>query len=120
MKHFIKIRELGTLMIDRVLFETYYPIFFICKNKNKDLFLCTCCTNNEDGKKWLISKTTNEIIKKILQNKIFLRDAFFEFNDVKFTVILNDKGTNIKKNDKEDWDYETSIYLPDKDEYFDE
>ena len=117
MKKFITIDILGTLVIDKVLIESYCPILFTCINEKKELFLCTCCQDNSDGKKWLITKTTPDIIIDILKDRITLRRAFLVYKDVQFTVFLNSEGLSILENYNDDWDYETSIYLPDKDEY---
>ncbi len=51
MQEFIKIDKLGTLQIDKILFESHYPILFTCVNEINELFLCTCCHANKEGKK---------------------------------------------------------------------
>ena len=68
MKPFMKIDKLGELRIDVVLFESYYPILFTCLNENNDLFLCVCCQSNKEGRKWLITKTTPNIVVKVLKD----------------------------------------------------
>ena len=39
MKEFIKLEKYGHLYIDKVLFESYFPIIFTCVNDNKDIFI---------------------------------------------------------------------------------
>jgi hypothetical protein len=117
MKEFIKINKLGTLQIDKILFESHYPILFTCVNESSDLFLCICCQANKDGKRWLITKTIPQTVIKILKDEITLREAFLQFTDIQYTVFSNSEVTTIKENDLSDWDYENSIYLPEKDEY---
>lgn len=38
MKEFIKLDKYGQLYIDRVLFESYFPIIFTCVNDNNEIF----------------------------------------------------------------------------------
>lgn len=47
MKKFIKLDSYGQLYIDKILFESYFPIIFTCVNDNKDIFISVCCQNNE-------------------------------------------------------------------------
>ena len=39
MKKFITLNKYGELYIDKILFETYFPIIFTCKNENNDIFI---------------------------------------------------------------------------------
>ncbi len=117
MKEFVKINGVGMLYIDKVLVESNYPILFICKNKNEDLFLCSCCQNNLNGKKWLITKTNPEIILKILKDEITLRESFFVYEDVRFTVFSDNSKMGVVESKLDEWSFESSIYLPDKEEY---
>ncbi len=118
---FIEIDGLGNLKFDKVLFEANYPILFICKNEKKQLFLCSCCRNNGDERKWIITKTVPSTIVKILKDEITLREAFLEFKDIQYsiTMMYNNSNTVIEKNNINDWHEEYSIFLPDKDEYMD-
>lgn len=117
MTEFITIDSVGILHVDKVLVESNYPILFVCKNKNEDLFLCSCCQNNLEGKKWLITKTTPEIILKILRDEITLRESFCLYEDVQFTVFSDDSMMRVVDSKLDEWNFETSIFLPDKDEY---
>ena len=119
MKQFMEISKLGKLNVDVVLFESYYPILFTCLNDNKDLFLCVCCQSNKEGRKWLITKTTPQIVIRILKNQVTVRDAFLMFPEVQITVFDDSKQTLIKEHNKLDWDEEKSISLPDKGEFLD-
>lgn len=117
MEKFMAIDKLGMLEIETVLVETNDPIFFICKNEKEDLFLCSCCQANRNGKKWLITRTSPDVIVKILKDEIGLRDAFLKYKDVQISVSAYNDELNIKEHDEKDWNYENSICLPDKDEY---
>lgn len=115
MTEFISNEKTGVLKIDRIIFESAYPILFVCSNEEKELFLCVCCQNNRKGKKWLISKTSSETIVKMLKDEIPIRDAFLENRDCKITVDRMNGETNVYF-DNDDW-LEDSIYLPKKGEY---
>ena len=119
MEKFKHIEKIGTLSIDKVLIESYYPILFICRNETEDLFLCSCCQANKDGKKWLVTKTDTATIIKVLKNEITLREAFIKYKEVRYSIFANEDSMCITENDAEDWNYETSIYLPDEGEYMD-
>lgn len=115
---FIYIEEWGELYIDKILFEVGYPVLFTCINDMRDLFVCVCCRNNEDGAKWLISRTTAGSIIQMLKNKISLRDIFLCGEGNRYSVNSFENKIDIIKNDDEDWG-EDSIYLPKKNEYMD-
>lgn len=53
---FVSLKELGTLYLDKILFEGQYPILFTCINSQKDVFLCVNFQRNESESIWLISK----------------------------------------------------------------
>lgn len=119
MKDFMTIDGLGSLKIDVVLFESYYPILFTCINEKKESFLCVCCQSNSQGRRWMITKTTPKVVIKMLNNKIMLRKAFLEFPKIQITVLEQGGSISIIKNDEAEWDYDSSKSLPDKDEYMD-
>lgn len=119
MSEFINIENLGVLKMDKILFESYYPILFTCLDDKGDLFLSLCCQANRDGKKWLITKTTPRSIIKILTNEITLREAFTQYKSIQYTIFSSVEGTKIIANNFEDWDYNSSSCLPDKGEYID-
>ena len=39
MRKFVKTEKYGTLYVDRILFESYYPVLFSCKNDRNDVLL---------------------------------------------------------------------------------
>ena len=119
MNVFYEIPSLGNLVIDQVIFETYYPIIFTCMNEKKDLFLCVCCCANESGKKWLITKTKPQVLVDMLRDRITVRDAFLKYPDVQVTVIdsINKKEPIFDFENKSDWDAQSSTSLPDVGEY---
>lgn len=45
-KVFYETQKYGKLYIDKILFETYLPILFTCKNDMNDIFICVCCQDN--------------------------------------------------------------------------
>lgn len=119
MKHkFIKLDEWGELYIDKILFEAGYPVLFTCINGNRDLFICVCCQNNENGTKWLISKTTAGHVAKMLENGMTIRELFLEDEENRFSVNALGGEIEIVKNDKKDWSKD-SIYPPKANEYMD-
>ena len=119
MKKFIKIENIGQLYFDIVLFSSHYPILFTCLDKKKQLYICVCYHFNLDGQKWLITKTDETVIIKILTDRISLREAFLAYNDVQISVTLLNGKYSVVYNDSLDWDYAKSTSLPDEGEYMD-
>lgn len=115
MKKFIKLDEYGQLYIDRVLFESYFPIIFTCVNDNKEIFICVCCQNNEKGCKWLIGKTNGINIIRMLRNEITIRQLLLEYSSGRISVDYVGNEYVVAYNNS-DWD-ENSSYLPKDDSY---
>lgn len=86
MKEFIKLDKYGQLYIDKILFESYFPIIFTCINDNKDIFIGVCCQNNEKGCKWLLGKTDGISIVNMLQDKITIQQLLLEHSSGKISV----------------------------------
>lgn len=112
-----EIKYLGKLFYDKIIFESYYPIFFSCKNENGDLFLGVCCQYDEKQEKILLTKTTPEIIIKVLSDEITLRDSFLQDKESRYSINTIKKEITCVKDDPVDWDAENSIYLPTPNEY---
>lgn len=115
MKKFIKLDEYGQLYIDRVLFESYFPIIFTCVNDNKEIFICVCCQNNKKGCKWLIGKTNSINIIRMLRNEITIRQLLLEYSSGRISVDYVGNEYVVAYNNS-DWD-ENSSYLPKDDSY---
>lgn len=115
MREFIKLDRYGQLYIDKVLFESYFPIIFTCVNDKKDLFIGVCCQNNENGCKWLLGKTNGESIVRVLRDEITIRQLLLEYSSGKISVDYVEKEYVIAYNNS-DWD-ENSPYLPKDDSY---
>lgn len=113
--------EIGKLKLDKIFFESYYPILFTCINEKKELFLCVCVKSNSVMKKWLISKINPQIIIDLLTDKITIRDAFLKDKRDKYTIVndLSKKDKRIEVNNQLDWDSGNSTDLPSAGEYMD-
>ena len=86
MKKFIKLDSYGQLYIDKILFESYFPIIFTCINDNKDIFISVCCQNNEEGCKWLLGKTNGESVVRMLRDEITIRQLLLEHSLGKISI----------------------------------
>ena len=93
MKKFIELEKYGKLYVDKVLFETYFPVIFTCLNDNKDVFICVCCQNNEKGCKWLVGKTNGISIMKMLQNQMTIRQLLLDFSSERIQLIIRITNT---------------------------
>lgn len=106
------------LYIDRVLFESYYPILFSCITGDKEHFICVCCQNNKKGEKWLIGKTNPNNIIEMLEDNITIRDLFLNHTSLKITVNKKIDGEMKLYYNNKDWKKD-SIYLPKPASYID-
>lgn len=115
MKEFIKLELYGQLYIDKVLFESYFPIIFTCINDNKEIFISVCCQNNEKGCKWLLGKTNGVSIIRMLKDEITIRQLLLECSSEKISVDYVENSYIVAYNNS-DWN-ENSPYLPKEDSY---
>ena len=101
MRKFVKTEKYGTLYVDRILFESYYPVLFSCKNDRNDVFIAVCCQNNAQGIKWMVGKTTPLAIVKMLRDEITIRELIHLRNSQSMTrtenMIANMSQRNGKK-----------------------
>lgn len=110
-------KETGKLRIDKVLFESCYPILFTCLDEANNIYLCVCCTAENILKKWLLAKVEPSVIISLLRDQITLRNAFLSSN-AKFSVIQDSSCTKyLIVDDHMDWHASNSIYLPSEGEY---
>lgn len=121
MNNFFDFKEIGSLKLDKIFFESYYPILFTCLNEKNDVFLCVCCQADLNVRKWLITDVSPKTVIELLSNKITIRDSFLKDRGSKYTIIYNmeNKNFQIEENNIEDWDEEKSIDLPTSGEYMD-
>jgi len=115
MKKFVKLDNYGQLYIDKVLFESYFPIIFTCLNDNSEIFISVCCQSNEKGCKWLLGKTNGESIVRMLQDEITIRQLLLEHSSAKISVNFVGNNYMVAYNNS-DWDVD-SPYLPKIDSY---
>lgn len=116
MNEFLCFSETGALKIEQVFLDAGYPILFTARNEVNELYLCVCCRNNEQGKKWLLAQTTPGVILGMLKDEITIRDAFVVTHEKRFTIIQGSELT-IEADVKQDWDVDESVSLPDAGEY---
>ena len=105
----------GKLYIDRILFESNFPIIFTCKNDADEIFICVCCQNNIKGCKWLVGKTDAINIIRMLKDELTLRELVRGYSSGRISVDYIDGEYRVEYNNS-DWN-EDSIYLPKEDSY---
>ena len=115
MREFISTDKYGKLCIDRILFESYFPIIFTCKNEFDEIFICVCCQNNDKGCKWLVGKTDGTSVIQMLKDEITIREMLCEYSSGKISIDYVNGEYRVEYNNS-DWD-EDSIYLPKNDSY---
>ena len=121
MNELFKFKEIGILKVDKIFFESYYPILFTCKNEKNHIFICVCCQADSKIKKWLVTDILPETVIDLLSNKITIRDSFLKDSIGKYTIIYdnNKEDYEIEENNATDWDGENNFDLPTPGEYMD-
>ena len=115
MEKFVKINRYGQLYIDKVIFESTFPIVFSCLNDNKDVFIVVCCKRNKDEIKWLAGKTDGHSICRMLKDEITVRQLLVNESEGRITINYSNDCYSCEF-DNEDWK-ENSIFLPKEDSY---
>ena len=86
MQEFVNTEKYGKLYIDRILFESNFPIIFTCKNDADEIFICVCCQNNIKGCKWLVGKTDAINIIRMLKDELTLRELVRGYSSGRISV----------------------------------
>lgn len=89
------------IKMDKILFESSYPILFTCI-ENRNIYLFICCVNNSDETKWIGTKTSYPNLIELLTNEITIRDAFANVTDKKFLITKKVTGVNFNEVDFKD------------------
>lgn len=84
-KIFRKIPDFQKVILDTILFENKYPVLFTFKN-DKDIYLFICCFVNSEKTKWIGTRTTYDNLINLLENKITIRNAFFNVANDKIMI----------------------------------
>ena len=82
---FRRIPDFRSIVLDKILFESKYPVMFTCKN-NKDVYLFICCLMTANKVEWIGTKTTYDNLIRLLENKITIRDAFLNITEDKIII----------------------------------
>lgn len=114
MKKFVMTEKYGQLYVDRVLFETFFPVIFTCTNDEDEVFFAVCCKSDLSGCKWMIARTDPESIIKLLRNFITMRELLLNAKE-KFSVDYSEKQYTVSY-DLEVFDA-NSVFLPKKDSF---
>lgn len=90
---FRKIPKFKDIVLDRILFESKYPVLFTCKNDNEVyLFICHCV--NSERIDWIGTRTTYDNLINLLENKITIRSAFLNVTDDKLMIEYDGKNVS--------------------------
>ena len=84
-KIFRQVDVFSGIVVDKILFESKYPVMFTCK-KDMDIYLFICCMVNADTVEWIGTRTDYDTLIGLLENKITIRDAFLNVTDKKYLV----------------------------------
>ena len=84
-KIFRQVAAFSGIVLDKILFESKYPVMFTCK-KDNDIYLFICCMVNADIVEWIGTRTDYDTLIGLLENKITIRDAFLNVTDKKYLV----------------------------------
>lgn len=89
------------IKMNKILFESSYPILFTCI-EHRNIYLFICCVNNSDETKWIGTKTSYPNLIELLTNEITIRDVFANVTDKKFLITKKVTGVNFNEVDFKD------------------
>lgn len=91
--YFEKIPNVGNLYLNRILnvFEGE-NIIFICTDKKRKYYLCTCY-EFRNSLKWIIAKTDTKILLKMLEKKIDIHSVY-KLSELLINCIYDGKEDN--------------------------
>lgn len=114
-KIFSMIPEFKNVKLDKILFESRYPVLFTCVSDGK-VYLFSCYLVSHEYVKWLGTETNYQILIDLLQDKITLYDAFYHNVDKK--ILIEFDGMNVRCS-KQSRDIIPQQYFPTQGEYMD-
>lgn len=91
-----KVDGFSEVRIEKVLFESNYPILFSC-TLNEKVFLFICYTANSTSMKWIATETTYENLISLLKDQITIREAFMNCSNTKFMISYDGSKTECYK-----------------------
>lgn len=118
----INFGSIGKFIIEKELIDGEYLALFTGRllTDLNQLYICNCCYRDETGLKYLLAKTKPSSIIKLLCDELDIRSAFVEFpGGITITHDHSEKAPIVVFNDSNDWDFENSTCLPDKDAFMD-
>ena len=81
---------LEEITMDRILFESKYPVLFTCTNGQK-VYLFSCYLVNASVIKWIGAETNYEALIQLLEDKITIREAFLNGEKAKLLIEYDGK-----------------------------
>ena len=114
-KIFRNIDFFKNIVMDKVLFESKYPILFTCKNEGS-VYMFICCLVNSTSAKWIATKTNYKTLIDLLEDRITIREAFLNGCAEKFIIEYKGLEKNIICNMVHTNDV-PEVLLPTKGEY---
>lgn len=113
MKYFKEVPNIGDLELEQILFQfDKTPMTFVCTDKIGDRYICQC-TDVIINNSWIITKTSADILTKLIRNEITIVEAFEKSRNKIITV---ENKTNYKELD---FEWLSDNELPDKNEKLD-
>lgn len=109
------IKDYKGLKIEKIIFESWYPILFTCR-LNDALYICNCCSKNGNETIWLLNNTNNKSIVDLLLNKRSIKDVLMEGEEK--IVITSNNGCYFLGSNKNYW-LPDSKYLPKENVFLD-
>lgn len=91
-----KVDGFSEVRIEKVLFESTYPILFSCTS-NERVFLFICYAASSTSMKWIATETTYENLILLLKDQITIREAFMNCSNTKFIISYDGNETECYK-----------------------
>ncbi len=112
MSLFIDMQPIGKLFYNRILLDSYSPIFFTCIDKQNNHYLVAFYYDEHDIKKWLLTQVNPLLMIDLLKDQISIRNAFVEANIDKYELVYHKGHYRLIKQPISHWKDLNNVSLP--------
>ena len=115
-KEWINTKETGQLYIEKILVTFDVPILFVCTDYENRKYLCL--NADEDDKKYVIARTDNQNLIKMLTNMISMESVFRTSKDDNVIIAEYDDESESIITTVDDSSHISKDFLPEVGAYF--
>lgn len=116
--YFENLPYIGTLYLQTTYLFFEEPLLFLCVDAHGNKFLCLCAEFRDDYR-WIITKTDNSTLKKLITNELPTYEIFHKSKGKKYIVRWSGYETDKENVTLIDFDDIPELDLPEKHSFLD-